>query len=87
MYHAMRWITEVRFLGGGGGGKSLMLLFARSKPTLGYTRSHVFTSRHYLVGCKQPGREAGHLSPSSAEVGTSGATVPIPIHICGVQFK
>jgi hypothetical protein len=65
----------------------LILLFAKSKPTLGPTKSTVLTSRQYLVRSKYPGREAGHLPPSRAEVGTSGDTDPIPIYICGVQFR
>jgi hypothetical protein len=54
-----------------------IFLYTMSRPTLERTQPPI----QWYQGVEQPGHEADHSPPSSAEVKNGGAIPPLPIHL------
>jgi hypothetical protein len=72
---ATGWMARLRFPAG----QEFFLVSTASRPALGLTQFPVqWMSGALSVGAKQPGCEADHSPPSSAEVKNGGAIPPFP---------
>jgi hypothetical protein len=69
-------------------GQNIFLCTTASRPALGPTQSPIqWVPEAVSSGLKPPGRKAGYLPPSSAEVKNGGAIPPVPIRLHGMVLN